>query len=76
MGMACSRRGDKRNAYKVSVGKPEGRRKLGRPRRSWGDSVKMDLIEAGCGGMDWINVAYDKDQWRALVNLVTNLLDP
>ena len=50
------------------MGKPEGKRPLGRPRRRWEDNIKMDLQELGCGGMDWIDVAQDRDRWRALVN--------
>ena len=57
-------------------GKPEGKRLLGRPRRSWEDNIKMDLQEVGCGGMDWIDLAQDKDMWRALVNAVMNLQVP
>jgi hypothetical protein len=59
--------GDKRNAYRILVGKPEGKRPLGRPRRRWVDSVKIDL-----NGMDWIYLAQDRDQWKALVNTVMN----
>ena len=55
------------------MGKPEGKRPLGRPRRKWGDNIKMDLQEVGCGGMDWIELAKDRDRWRALVNAVMNL---
>jgi hypothetical protein len=58
------------------VGKPEGRRPLGRPRRRWEDNIKVDLREVGWGGMDWINVAQDRDRWRALVNAVMNLRVP
>jgi hypothetical protein len=54
------------------VGKPEGKRPLGIPRRRWEDNIKMDLREIGCGGMDWIDLAQDRDQWRALVNTVMN----
>jgi hypothetical protein len=61
-----------RGAYRVLVGKPEGRRPLGRPRRRWKDNIKMDLREVGWGGMDWIDVAHDRDRWRALVNAVMN----
>jgi len=59
--------------YRVLVGKPEGKRPLGRPRRRWEDNIKTDLEEVGCGGMDWIDLARDKDRWRALVNAVMNL---
>jgi hypothetical protein len=55
------------------VGKPEGNRPLGRPRRSWVDNIKIDLREIGWDGMDWINLAQDRDQWRALVNMGMNL---
>jgi hypothetical protein len=68
-----ARMGEKRNAYRILVGKPEGRRALGRPRRRWEDNVRMDLREIGCGGMDWIDLAQDRDRWRALVNTVMNL---
>jgi hypothetical protein len=71
-----ARMGEKRNAYKILVGKPEGKRPLGRPRRRWVDNIKIDLREIGCEGMDWIEVAQDRDQWRALVNTVMNLEVP
>jgi hypothetical protein len=58
------------------VGKPEGRRPLGRPRRRWEDNIKMDLREVGCGGVDWITLAQDMYWWRALVNAVMNLRVP
>jgi hypothetical protein len=58
------------------VGKPEGKRPLGSPRRRWVDSIKMDLIEVGLDGMDWIYLAQDRDPWRALVNAVINLRVP
>jgi len=58
------------------VGEPEGKRPLGRPRRRWEDDIKMDLMEVGCGGMDWIGLAQDRDSWRALVNAVMNHLGP
>ena len=58
------------------MGKPGGKRPLGRPRRMWEDNIKMDLQGVGCGGMDWIEVAQDKDRWRALVNAVMNLRVP
>jgi hypothetical protein len=74
MGRACSTNGgEERNAYGILVGKPEGRRPLGRPRRRWMDNVKMDLREIGWDDMDWIDLAQDRDQWRALVNTVMNL---
>jgi hypothetical protein len=65
--------GEKRNAYRILVGNPEGKRALGRPRRRWVDNIKMDLREIGWDGMDWIYLAQDRDQWRALVNAVMNL---
>jgi hypothetical protein len=68
--------GEKRNAYRIFVGKLEGKKPLGRPRRRWGDNIKMDLREIGWGGMDWIDLAQDGDQWRALVNTVMNLRVP
>jgi hypothetical protein len=69
--------GERRGAYRALVGKPEGRRPLGRPRRRWEDNIKTDLREFGWGGgMDWINLAQDRDRWRALVNAVMNLRVP
>ena len=68
--------GEGRGVYRVLVGKPEGKRPLGRPRRRWEDNIKMDLQEVGCGGMDWIEVAQDRDRWRALVGTVMNLRVP
>jgi hypothetical protein len=59
--------------YKILVGKPEGKRPLRRPRRRWEDNIGMDLQEVGCGGMDWIELARDRDRWRALVNAVMNI---
>ena len=60
----------------VLVGNPEGKRPLGRPRHRWEDNIKLDLQEVGCGGMDWIELAHDRDRWRALVNKVMNLRVP
>jgi hypothetical protein len=73
MGRARSTNGVKRNAYRILVGKLEGRRPLGRPRRRWVDNIKIDLRETGWGGMDWIDLAQVTDQLRALVNTVMNL---
>jgi hypothetical protein len=70
------RMGEKRNAYRLLVGKPEGRRPLGRPRRRWVDNIRMDLVEVGMGDMDWIGLAQDRDRWRALVNAVMYLRFP
>jgi hypothetical protein len=63
----------KRNAYRILVGKLEGKRPLGRPTRRWEDNIRMDLRETGWGGMDWIDLAQDRDQWRDVVNTVMNL---
>jgi hypothetical protein len=68
--------GAKMNAYRILVAKPEGKRPLGRPRRRWVDNIKIDLREMGWGGMDWIDLVQDRDQWRALVNVVMNLRAP
>jgi hypothetical protein len=76
MGGACSSNGEKRNMCRSLVGKPEGRRPLGRPRHSWVDAIKLDLGEIGWGGVDWIGLAQDRDRWRALVNAVMNLRVP
>jgi hypothetical protein len=65
--------GEGRCAYRVLVGKPEGRRPLARPRLRWEDNIKMDLKEVGWGGMDWIDMDQDRDRWRALVSVVMNL---
>jgi len=68
--------GERRGVYMVLVGKPEGKRALGRPRRRWEDNIKMNLEEVGYGGMDWIVLAQDRDMWRALVNAVMKLRVP
>jgi hypothetical protein len=65
-----------KNAYRILVGKPEGKRLLGRSRCKWVDNIKMDLIEIEWGGVDWIELAQDRDQWRSLVNTVLNLRVP
>jgi hypothetical protein len=67
---------ERRGVYGVLVGKPEGKRPLGRPRRRWEDSIKMDLLEVGCRGLDWIDLAQDRDRWMALVIAVMNLQVP
>ena len=63
----------RRGVYRVLVGKPEGKRPPGSPRSRWKDNIKMDLQEIGCGGVDWIELAQDRDRWRALVKAVMNL---
>jgi hypothetical protein len=68
--------GEGRGAYRTLVGRPEGRRPLGRPMRRWEDNIKMDLQEVGWGAMDWIDMAQDRDRWRALVSAVMNLRVP
>jgi len=68
--------GEKRGVYRLMVGKPEGRRPMGRPRRRWEDNIKTDFQEVGCGDMDWIELAQDRDRWRVLVNAVVNLRVP
>jgi hypothetical protein len=68
--------GAKKNAYRILVGNPEEKRPLGRPRCRWVDNIKIDLTEIGWGGMDWVDLAQDKSQWRALVNTVMNLQVP
>jgi hypothetical protein len=65
--------GEERGVYRVLVGKPEGNRPLGRPRCRWENNIRMDLHEVGCGGMDWIGLAQDRDRWRAIVNAVMNI---
>jgi hypothetical protein len=65
--------GEKKNAYRLLVGKPERKRLPGRPRRRWVDNIRMDLVEVGWGDVDWIGLAKDRNRWRALVNSVLNL---
>jgi hypothetical protein len=73
MGGTCSTNGEKRNAYRLLVGKSEGKRPLGRPRLRWVDNIRMDLGEVGWGDVAWIGLAKDRNRWRALVNSVLNL---
>ena len=70
-----ARMGERRGVYRVLVGKPEGKKSLGRPRCRWED-IRIDLQEVGCGGVDWIELAQDRDRWRALVSAVMNLRVP
>ena len=67
------RMGEERRVYGVLLGKPEGKRPLGRPRRRWVDNIRTDLQEVGCGYMDWIGLAQDRDRWQILVSAVMNL---
>ena len=76
MGGTCSACGERRGVYRVFVGKSEGKRPLGRPRRRWEDNIKMDLQEVECGGMDWIDLAQDKDRCGARVNAAMTLRVP
>jgi hypothetical protein len=76
MDRACSTNWEKKNGYKILVGKPEEKRTLGRPRRRWVDNIKMALRDIGWDDMAWIDLAQDRDQWRALVNTVMNLRVP
>ena len=71
-----ARMGEERAVYRVLVGKSEGRGPLGRPRRRWVDNIRTDLQEVGCGYMDWIGPAQDRDRWRMLVSAVMNLRVP
>jgi len=68
--------GERRDVYRVLVGKPEGKRTLGRPRHRWEDNIKMDFQEVGCGGMDWMELAQERDKCRTLVNAEMNLRVP
>jgi hypothetical protein len=72
----CSLVGERTGVYRVLVGDPEGERPLGRHRRRWEGNIKMDLQGVGCRGMDWIELALDRDRWRALANAVMNLRVP
>jgi hypothetical protein len=74
--MHVAHMGEGRGVYRVSVGKPEGKRDLGRPRQRWEGKIKLDLQEVGCGSMDWIKLPQDMDRWQALTNAVMNLQVP
>ena len=78
--MRCARQvaciGERRDVYRVFVGKPEGKIALGKPRRRWENDIKMDLQEVGCAGMDWIELALERARWGALVNAILNLRVP
>jgi len=76
MGWACGAYGGGKGVYRILVGKLEGKRPLGRPRHKWVDNISMDLQEVGCGYMDWIGRAQDRDSWRTLVSAVMNLRVP
>jgi hypothetical protein len=76
LSLYVARMGEKRNAYRILVGMPEGKGPLGRPRRRWVDNIKPDLRDIGWDGMDWIDLPQNRDQWRALVNTVVNLRVP
>ena len=76
MGWACGAYGEERGAYRVLVGKPEGKRPLGTPRRRCVDNIRIDFQEVGCGYVDWIGLAQDRDRWRTLVSAVMNLRVP
>jgi len=71
-----ARMGDRRGVYRVLMGKPEGKKPLGRPRRTWEDNIKTDLQEVGCWGMEWIELVQNRDRWREFVNAVMNLRIP
>ena len=72
-GWHVARLGEWRSIYRILVGKPKGKRQLGKPRHRWENNIKMDLQEVGCGGVDWTELAQDRDRWRAFVNAVMNL---
>jgi hypothetical protein len=76
MGGACSTHGERRGVCRVLVGKPEGNIPLGKPGHIWDDNITMDLQEVGCEGLNWIELAQDRDRLRALVNAVMNLRVP
>jgi hypothetical protein len=73
MGGTCGTHGEGRGVYRVLVGRPQGKRPLGRPRRKWGDNIKLDLRDIGIDGENWIQLAQDRVKWRAFMNTVMNL---
>jgi len=76
MGAACGLYGERSGLYRILLGKPEGKRQLGRPRHRWDDKIKMDLQEVGCVSMDWIDLAHDSARWWALVSVIMKLRVP
>ena len=76
MGGACGTNGEERGVHRILVGKPEGKRPLGRPRRRWQDNIKMDLQETGGGCGNWMELSQDRDRWRALASTVMKFLVP
>jgi hypothetical protein len=76
MGRACGTNGGKRNTYIILAGEPEGKRSLGRPKRKWVNNIKMDRREIGWGCTDWIDLAQNREEWKALVNTIMNLRVP
>jgi hypothetical protein len=76
VGWTCGTHGEGRGVYRVLVGRPEGKRTLGRPRRRWEDNIKMDFREIGIDGANWIQLTQNRVQWRAFVNMVMNLRFP
>jgi hypothetical protein len=76
MGEGCSKLGERRDVYRVLVGKLEGKGLLGGPRHRWEDNIKMDLQEVGCGGTDWIDLAQDRVRWREILHAVLKLRVP
>jgi hypothetical protein len=75
-GLGLAHMGQRRLAYKILVGKPEGKKPLGTPRHRWKDNIEMDHQEVGCGGMDWVDLAQDRNRWQAVGNAVINLQVP
>jgi hypothetical protein len=76
MGTVCSTKGEKKNTHRILVGKPEGKRSVGRTRRRWVENIKMNLRKIGLGDMNWIDMAQDKNKWRGFVNMIMNVRVP